>query len=130
MCWVDAFSKYLQSRQAYGVIMADLDHFKQINDQAGPTERAIWSCANAPRRMSSAIRKSDAIGRYGGEEFVFVIDCENTAILKAAVERLRSAIADQPFELSGGPRSCHGELGGCLGSPRRDLGGGADRFSR
>ncbi len=48
---------------------------------------------------------------------MFVIDCENTAILKAAAERLRSAIADQPFELSGGPRSVTVSLGAALVHP-------------
>ena len=63
------------------------------------------------------MRKTDAIGRYGGEEFVFVVDCENTATLKAAAERVRNAIADQPFDLSGGPQSVTVSLGAALVHP-------------
>ena len=42
-----AYSRYLRSRQPYGVIMADLDHFKQVND-SWATVRATWFCANVP----------------------------------------------------------------------------------
>ena len=111
-----AFSKYLQSRQSYGVIMADIDHFKQINDDLGHSagDLVLSECA---RRMSSVMRKTDAIGRYGGDEFVVVVDCGSAATLKAAAERLRSAIADQPFDLSGGPRSVTLSLGAALVHP-------------
>ena len=111
-----AFSRYQQSHQAYGVIMADLDHFKQVNDRLGHSagDLVLRECA---RRMSSVMRKTDAIGRYGGEEFVFVIDCDDTAALKAAAERVRNAIADQPFELSGGRQSVTVSLGAALVHP-------------
>ena len=97
-----AFSKYLRSHQAYGVIMADLDHFKRVNDKLGHSagDLVLRECA---RRMSSAMRKTDAIGRYGGEEFVFVIDCENTETLKAAAERFGtpSRISPSSFRVAG-----------------------------
>ena len=112
----DAFSAYLQSRQPYGVIMADLDHFKIINDELGHSagDQVLRECA---RRMSSVMRKTDAIGRYGGEEFVFVVDCGNAATLKAAAERLRRSIADQPFDLLGGRQSVTVSLGAALVHP-------------
>jgi diguanylate cyclase (GGDEF)-like protein len=92
----DAFSAYLQTNIPYGVIMADIDHFKQVNDQLGhgAGDAVLRECA---RRLSAAIRQTDAIGRYGGEEFVFVIDCENQATLKTAAERLRDAISGHAF---------------------------------
>jgi diguanylate cyclase (GGDEF)-like protein len=111
-----AYSKYLRSGQPYGVIMADLDHFKRINDKLGHSagDLVLRECA---RRMSSVMRKTDAIGRYGGEEFVFVVDCGSTTTLKAAAERLRSAVSDQPFELSGGRESVSVSLGAALVHP-------------
>jgi len=112
-----AYSKYLRSRQPYGVIMADIDHFKQINDSLGHSagDLVLQECA---RRMSSVMRKTDAIGRYGGEEFVFVVDCQNTATLKAAAERLRRAISDQAFDLAAGPHPVSMSLGAALVQPR------------
>jgi diguanylate cyclase (GGDEF)-like protein len=125
-----AFSKYLRSRQSHGVIMADIDRFKRINDRLGHSagDMVLQECA---RRMSSVMRKSDAIGRYGGEEFVFVIGCESVATLKAAAERLRSAIADQPFDLFGCRQSVTVSVGAALVHPAvtsaEELTGLADR---
>lgn len=76
---------------AVGVIMADLDHFKRINDTLGHLGGDAV-LLEASRRMSSVLRPYDAIGRYGGEEFLIVLpDCdqENTV---AAAERLRQVI--------------------------------------
>jgi diguanylate cyclase (GGDEF)-like protein len=93
-----AFSRYKRSRQPFGVIMADIDHFKQINDKLGHSagDLVLRECA---RRMSSVMRKTDAIGRYGGEEFVFVIEDTEAGPLMLTAERLRGAVSDQAFDL-------------------------------
>ena len=54
------------------LILADLDHFKQINDEHGHAagDRAIATFADACR---AAVRASDLVGRYGGEEFIFLL---------------------------------------------------------
>jgi diguanylate cyclase (GGDEF)-like protein len=71
-----------------GVIMADLDHFKKVNDTHGHMAGDAVLRLTA-RRMLSQVRDYDYIGRYGGEEFLIVLpgsDMEGAADL---AERLR-----------------------------------------
>jgi two-component system chemotaxis response regulator CheY len=87
-------SAYEQSRrQGYplSVIMADIDHFKRVNDgyghQAG--DRVLAAIADA---LTSGIRRYDQIGRYGGEEFVVILPgCSGDEVTKVA-ERMRRAV--------------------------------------
>lgn len=74
-----------------GVIMADLDHFKGINDTFGHLAGDAV-LLEASRRMSSVLRPYDAIGRYGGEEFLIVLPgCDQTSAV-AVAERMRQVI--------------------------------------
>jgi two-component system cell cycle response regulator len=76
---------------AVGVIIADLDHFKRINDTLGHLGGdAVLQ--EASRRMRSVLRPYDAIGRYGGEEFLIVLPGCDQASTVAAAERMRQAI--------------------------------------
>jgi diguanylate cyclase (GGDEF)-like protein len=81
-----------------GVIMCDLDHFKRVNDTYGhPAGDAV--IREAARRMRSALRAYDAIGRYGGEEFLVVIPRCSPDILCTMAERLRQAISAEPIPI-------------------------------
>ena len=73
------------------VIMADLDQFKKINDEHGHLV-GDHVLRIAAARMVSGARAGDEIGRYGGEEFIFVL--QDTDIDAAAIvaERVRSRI--------------------------------------
>jgi diguanylate cyclase (GGDEF)-like protein len=81
-----------------GVILADLDHFKVVNDTYGHVagDAVLRECV---RRMQASMRSYDSIGRYGGEEFLVVLPgCDDTATLKHA-ERLRVALSSEPMNL-------------------------------
>lgn len=112
----EAFSRHVQSGQPYGVIMADIDHFKEINDRLGHSagDLVLQECA---RRMSSVMRKTDAIGRYGGDEFVFSIEDISVKALKITTERLRDAMAKHEIEFPGGRLSVTVSLGAALIRP-------------
>jgi diguanylate cyclase (GGDEF)-like protein len=79
-------------------VLADIDHFKQVNDSYGHTIGDAVLC-EAARRMKSSVRMYDHIGRYGGEEFLFILPgCDGVSAMNQA-ERLKSCITDRPIEL-------------------------------
>lgn len=93
-----------------GVIMVDLDHFKKINDAHGH-QVGDAVLRETVQRMTSLLRPYDALGRYGGEEFLVVLlDCPATDALHLA-ERLRKHIAGTPVETAQGKVSVTASLG-------------------
>jgi two-component system, cell cycle response regulator len=80
-----------------GVVMADLDYFKPINDTYGHLA-GDEVLRELSRRMISSVRPYDAIGRYGGEEFVIVFpDCSAESAFQRA-EQLKQDITRKPVE--------------------------------
>jgi two-component system cell cycle response regulator len=75
----------------YCLAMADVDHFKRFNDTFGHLagDEVLRSVTEAIR---SEIRTSDALFRYGGEEFVIILPEQSLAIARTAIERVRRAI--------------------------------------
>lgn len=88
---LDKLHESLAAGKPLCVIMGDLDNFKQINDSHGHLV-GDHVLRIAAARMVAASRAGDEIGRYGGEEFLFVL--ENTSLDEAAevAERIRSRI--------------------------------------
>ena len=100
------------------VIMADLDHFKMINDTYGHMagDAVLRSTAE---RMHSLIRSYDFIGRYGGEEFLLVLpDCCGECTV-AFAERHRLGICSEPINISEGLISVTTSLGVATGGKKR-----------
>jgi diguanylate cyclase (GGDEF)-like protein len=90
-----AIEEARQSGQPLQIGLIDIDHFKRINDTHGhPAGDAVLQ--DAARRIEAVLRAGDRIGRYGGEEFLLLVSGEADDA-PAFCERLRSAIADQPF---------------------------------
>ena len=82
------------------VYMIDLDHFKNINDTYGHKVGDAVLC-EAAFRMRAVMRNYDAIGRYGGEEFVAILaDC-NPANAVELADRFRRSVAETPIEVAG-----------------------------
>jgi diguanylate cyclase (GGDEF)-like protein len=105
------------------VIMADLDHFKQVNDTYGHAAGDAVLRESA-RRMLSSIRAYDSIGRYGGEEFLIIAPgCGvNEATLQA--ERLRASVSAAAIDAAGSPvlmTMSVGVTAGCDGKQADDL---------
>jgi two-component system cell cycle response regulator len=76
-----------------GVVVADLDHFKTINDTYGHFA-GDTALRQAALRMQECVRPYDSIGRYGGEEFVIVLPGADERTVRLQAERLRVAIRD------------------------------------
>lgn len=89
------------------VVMADLDHFKEVNDVCGHVAGDAV-LRQAAERMHANVRKYDAVGRYGGEEFLVVIPgCDLQGGIHQA-ERLRSGLGSPHYILTEGslPVTC------------------------
>lgn len=76
---------------AMGIIMADLDRFKAVNDEGGhgAGDRMIEAVARSLRQEQ---RPHDVVARVGGEEFAFVLPGADLAATVSAAERMRTAI--------------------------------------
>jgi diguanylate cyclase (GGDEF)-like protein len=84
-----------RTHQPLGVMMADVDYFKKINDTHGHQvgDAVLQQVA---RRLQGALRSYDFVGRYGGEEFLILVPGCNAPDLFSTAERLRRCIANQP----------------------------------
>jgi len=78
------------------VLMFDIDHFKQVNDTHGHDAGDDVLRELAARAMNS-VRSVDLVARQGGEEFVVVMPETDLTIAAAVAERLRAAVAKEPF---------------------------------
>ena len=77
------------------LIVLDLDFFKKINDSYGhPAGDSVL--VKVASRLRSCIRSAEALGRYGGEEFLVVLPATEQATAMAVAECMRRAIAEHP----------------------------------
>ncbi len=90
-----------EGRHPTGVIMVDLDYFKQVNDTFGHMAGDTVLRATA-QRMLALLRQYDALGRYGGEEFLVVAPGCGREGGAALAERLRAGIAADRVDTSKG----------------------------
>ncbi len=87
----------VRKQQPVSVIMADLDNFKTINDIYGHLvgDRVLRQVA---KTMVHHLRTYDRIGRYGGEEFLIILDDTDATEAVVVAERIRRAISKLEFE--------------------------------
>lgn len=87
-----------RTKTLVGVAMVDLDNFKDINDSYGHLtgDRVLRTAAE---RMIEAVRPYDAVGRYGGEEFLIVLVEREASRVASIAERVRANIAQRPVSM-------------------------------
>ena len=94
----EAISISHETHRPLSIVMADLDHFKNVNDTRGHLfgDKVLTAVA---ARMSSDARDRDTIGRYGGEEFILIL--EDTVLAKAMIlaERIRKKVSSNPIHI-------------------------------
>ncbi|MEO8741778.1 MAG: GGDEF domain-containing protein [Lysobacteraceae bacterium] len=98
-------------REPFAICIVDLDHFKRINDTHGhgvgdEALRMFSECIRSHFRRMDVIGRGDigsTFGRYGGEEFLFLLPYAAGPGARTCVERLRAAMHAKPFLTTAGP---------------------------
>ena len=87
------------TRKPIGLLMMDIDHFKQFNDTYGHNvgDEVLKTFAD---RVKEKLRSFDLVARQGGEEFVAVLPDIKPKVAMRVAERLRKAICDEPIVCS------------------------------
>jgi diguanylate cyclase (GGDEF)-like protein len=80
-----------RSQRPLAVLMADLDHFKRVNDVYGHL-RGDEALRLVSRELGAHLRRMDTVGRYGGEEFVVLLPETGRAQALVVAEKLREAV--------------------------------------
>jgi diguanylate cyclase (GGDEF)-like protein len=94
-----------------GVLMVDIDHFKQVNDRYGHAsgDRVI---AEVAARLRAAMPQGALVGRLGGEEFAAMLADTDIASLRALAERIRADVQNTGIPIGVlGPLSCTVSIG-------------------
>ena len=114
-----------RKRVPVAVILADLDNFKNVNDTYG---HAIGDSVlrEAARRLAKPMRPYDALGRYGGEEFLIVLPGCGVESALLVAERVRSTLASAPIDTPAGPVAMTVSLG--VAALEKDASLDADRL--
>jgi diguanylate cyclase (GGDEF)-like protein len=95
-----AFLQARESGEPLSLLFLDLDHFKRVNDSYG--HRAGDQCLRAViGPIASELRQGDALGRYGGEEFLVVLPGAGAGNAQIVAERIRGRVQDMPMLVSG-----------------------------
>lgn len=97
-------------KQGFSVALIDIDHFKTVNDEHGHAvgDEVLVQFAAILRLQARFVdhvgqAPERTLGRFGGEEFMIILPGTNLAGARVCLERMRSAVAQAPFETSAGP---------------------------
>jgi diguanylate cyclase (GGDEF)-like protein len=91
-----------REQKSTAILLGDVDHFKRVNDTMGHVvgDEVLLEIAN---RLLAAVRSYDFVGRYGGEEFLVVLNSCDPAFVPARAEAIRRSISNRPIVTAKGP---------------------------
>ena len=91
------YARFERHDQRFGIIMLDIDHFKNVNDSFGHDagDKVLKKLAQI---IASAIRTSDFVARWGGEEFLICCTTIEETDLLPIAETIRKLVASSDFE--------------------------------
>ncbi|MEP9369052.1 diguanylate cyclase [Xanthobacter sp. VNH20] len=112
----DAALNGTRTRDGLGILMADIDHFKSVNDLYGhPAGDAVIRSVAAA--IGAALRQHDRVARFGGEEFVVLLLNVDRAGMMALAERMRSSIGSNRVTIDGQEIAVTVSFGAALAQP-------------
>ena len=113
-------SRQVREQGSFGVILADIDHFKYINDKYGHLcgDAVLKEAAG---RMFDCARPYDTMGRYGGEEFLIVVPASGAQGPLELAERMRKALESRPFTTTAGEVQVTASFGVAISSKENPL---------
>ncbi|HXY01545.1 MAG TPA: diguanylate cyclase [Candidatus Limnocylindrales bacterium] len=90
-----------REKSCTAVMLCDIDHFKKVNDNFGHStgDEVLQEVAN---RLQHSVRSYDMVGRYGGEEFLVILNKCDPASAQSRAENLRCAICNKPIPTRSG----------------------------
>lgn len=109
--------RYSQGGMRFGVLLADVDEFKKINDSYGHIAGDAALVAVA-KTLSNCLRTSDVLGRWGGDEFLALVPgLASEQALVGAAERCRNLVARAPIPVNGSPVQVTISVGAAIVAP-------------
>lgn len=108
-----------RAERATGVLLIDIDHFKRVNDTHGH-QAGDFVLQEVSRRLNNALRPYDAIGRYGGEEFLVVVPSSSEKQLRQLAERLREFLSRDPIHVGESAVRITVSVGAAIAAPGED----------
>ena len=106
--------------RAFSVVMADIDHFKRVNDVHGhPAGDEVIRTVGLV--CQARARATDVVARYGGEEYALLLVATDEAGARGVCERMRSAIAAAPFDFDKEPRGVTASFGVADAAPGQTI---------
>jgi two-component system, cell cycle response regulator len=111
-------SRHGREGRSFGVILVDIDHFKNVNDTYGHLcgDEVLQTVA---RRMKECVRPYDTVGRYGGEEFLIIAAAADATGTMALAERIRAVVESKPIVTQAGEVRVTASLGAAVSSDAR-----------
>ena len=111
-------SRQVRESRPFGVILVDIDHFKNVNDTYGHLcgDEVLQAVAH---RMKECMRPYDTVGRYGGEEFLIIASAADTKGTLALAERIRGVLESKPVVTQAGEVRITASLGAAVSSSAR-----------
>ena len=107
---VEALARAQRTRAPLAVVLADIDHFKSVNDTYGhgTGDLVLKAVAGA---VAGAARTTDVVARYGGEELCLVLEATDAEGAARLAERMRLAIRALRFDTDKGPLNVSASFG-------------------
>lgn len=93
-------SRARRDGKALSLMLADVDHFKRVNDERGHHAGDLV-LSEVAKVMTQALREHDLLARWGGEEFMALLPSTDSQMARQVAERVRAAVAAHTVEVDG-----------------------------